>query len=282
LDDPRRRRRPPRPAGRPEQGLPPADHRHRRPGVPRPAGQGGTRQLPGARRGVPVARSRPGPPSARRPRGRARGPGAGGRRGGRAGDDRPCPGGRRVPQEDGDVINGILFDLDGTLLDHRTAADTAIGAWVSERAPGHPRLGEAAALCAALEEPHLAAWHAGECSGEEQRRRRLRALCAELAIEPPADLDAAFAELTGHYPRGRTVFADPAAALAALDGFRIGALTNGAKEIQEEKVPAIGLEGRVRRVLTGEVLGGCYKPAEACYTAAAAALGLPPREVLLV
>lgn len=36
------------------------------------------------------------------------------------------------------MINGILFDLDGTLLDHRTAADTAIGAWVSERAPGHP------------------------------------------------------------------------------------------------------------------------------------------------
>lgn len=59
-------------------------------------------------------------------------------------------------------------------------------------------------------------------------------------------------------------------------------LTNGAQEIQEEKVRAIGLEGRVGRVLTGEVLGGCYKPAEACYTAAAAALGLPPREVLLV
>ena len=180
------------------------------------------------------------------------------------------------------MINGILFDLDGTLLDHRTAADTAIGAWVSERAPGHPRLGEAAALWAALEEPHLAAWHAGECSWEEQRRRRLRALCAELAIEPPADLDAAFAEFTGHYRRGWTAFADAAAALAALDGFRIGVLTNGAQDIQEEKVRAIGLEGRVGRVLTGEVLGGCYKPAEACYTAAAAALGLPPREVLLV
>ncbi|MFD2352565.1 HAD hydrolase-like protein [Nonomuraea ferruginea] len=35
-------------------------------------------------------------------------------------------------------------------------------------------------------------------------------------------------------------------------------------------------------MLTGEVLGGCYKPAAACYTAAAAALGLPPEEVLLV
>ncbi|MFG1947001.1 HAD family hydrolase [Nonomuraea sp. NPDC048826] len=180
------------------------------------------------------------------------------------------------------MINGILFDLDGTLLDHRAAADAAIGAWVAERAPGHPRLGEVAALWAALEEPHLAAWHAGECTWQEQRRRRIRALCAELAIETPADLDAAFAGFTGHYRRGWTAFPDAAGALAALGGFRLGVLTNGSQEIQEEKVRAIGLDGLVGPVLTGEVLGGCFKPVAACYTAAAAALGLPPGEVLLV
>ncbi|MFI6706554.1 HAD family hydrolase [Nonomuraea sp. NPDC050478] len=180
------------------------------------------------------------------------------------------------------MINGILFDLDGTLLDHRTAADTAIGAWVAERAPGHPRLGDAPALWAALEEPHLAAWHAGECSWQEQRRRRVRALCAELAIEVPADLDAAFAGFAEHYRRGWVAFPDAAGTLAALGGFRLGVLTNGAQEIQEEKVRAIGLDGVAGPVLTGEVLGGCYKPAAACYTAAAAALGLPPEEVLLV
>jgi putative hydrolase of the HAD superfamily len=37
------------------------------------------------------------------------------------------------------MIKGILFDLDGTLLDHRAAADTGITAWVSARAPGSAR-----------------------------------------------------------------------------------------------------------------------------------------------
>ncbi|MGI5271435.1 HAD family hydrolase [Nonomuraea sp. CA-218870] len=180
------------------------------------------------------------------------------------------------------MIHGILFDLDGTLLDHRTAADTAIGAWVAERAPGHPRLGEAGALWEALEGPHLAAWHAGECSLQEQRRRRVLAFCAELSIEAPADLDAGFAGFAEHYRRGWVAFPDAAPALAALDGFRLGVLTNGTQEIQEEKVRSIGLEGLAGPVLTGEVLGGCFKPAAACYTAAASALGLRPEEVLLV
>ncbi|GGP06307.1 HAD family hydrolase [Nonomuraea glycinis] len=180
------------------------------------------------------------------------------------------------------MIKGILFDLDGTLLDHRAAADAGITAWVSARAPGHPRLGEAAGLWAALEGPHLQAWHAGECSWAEQRRRRVRALCQELALETPGDLDAAFAAFAEHYRDGWTAFPDAADAVAALDGFRLGVLTNGSQEIQEAKVRAIGLGGRVGPVLTGEVLDGCYKPVPACYTGAADALGLAPGEVLLV
>lgn len=179
------------------------------------------------------------------------------------------------------MIKGILFDLDGTLLDHRAAADGAITAWVAGRSPGHPRLGEAAALWAALEEPHLAAWHAGECTWDEQRRRRLRALCEELDLPVSEDLDAAFAEFAGHYRRGWVAYPDVAGTLAELGGFRLGVLTNGVQAFQEEKIRAIGLEGRTGPVLTGETLG-CFKPAPACYTAAAAALGLAPEEVLLV
>ncbi|WP_336206559.1 HAD family hydrolase [Nonomuraea sp. LPB2021202275-12-8] len=180
------------------------------------------------------------------------------------------------------MIRGILFDLDGTLLDHRAAADAGITDWVSGHAPGHPRLAEAAALWAALEEPHLAAWHAGECTWQEQRRRRLRALCRELALEAPGDLDAAFAAFAESYRAGWTAYPDAADAVAALGGFRLGVLTNGAQDMQEAKVRAIGLDGLVGPVLTGEVLDGCYKPVLACYTGAAAALGLAPEEVLLV
>lgn len=178
------------------------------------------------------------------------------------------------------AIKGILFDLDGTLLDHRGAADAAITAWASARAPGHPRLAEVAAWWAALEVPHLAAWQAGECSWEEQRRRRMRALCRELAVEAPADLEAAFADYSGRYREGWTAYPDVAGALAALDGYTLGVLTNGSQGPQEAKLRAIGVD--LSPVLTGESLGGHFKPSPACYTAAAAALGLPPGEVLLV
>ncbi|MEV0308696.1 HAD family hydrolase [Nonomuraea fuscirosea] len=179
-------------------------------------------------------------------------------------------------------VKGILFDLDGTLLDHRGAADAAITAWLEDHSPGHPRLGEAAALWAGFEVPYLAMWQAGRCSAQEQRRLRLSALCAELAVPVPADLDAAYAGFAARYRRGWAAFPDVAQALAGLGGFTLGVLTNGTQRMQEEKVRVIGLDGLVGPVLTGEVLDGRFKPAPGCYEGAAAALGLSTREVLLV
>ncbi|WP_188193777.1 HAD family hydrolase [Nonomuraea sp. SYSU D8015] len=180
------------------------------------------------------------------------------------------------------MIKGVLFDLDGTLLDHRGAADAAITAWLSARCPGHPRLAEAPELWERLEVPHLAMWQRGECSVEEQRRRRLRAFCRELLVDEPADLDAAFADFVARYRRSWAAYPDAAGAVAALSGLVLGVLTNGAQVMQEAKVRAIGLDGPLRTVLTGEVLGGHFKPSPAAYTGAAAALGLTPEEVLLV
>ncbi|MGW0803917.1 HAD family hydrolase [Nonomuraea sp. NPDC002799] len=180
------------------------------------------------------------------------------------------------------MIKGILFDLDGTLLDHRAASDAAITAWLSGHSPGHPRLSEVPALWAALEGPYLAMWQAGECTVTEQRRLRLSALCRELAVPAPGDLDAAYAGFAGRYRQGWAAYPDAAEVVAGLDGFVLGVLTNGAQIVQEAKVEAIGLAGPLRTVLTGEVLGGHYKPSPASYTGAAAALGLAPEEVLLV
>ncbi|MGI5289687.1 HAD family hydrolase [Nonomuraea polychroma] len=180
------------------------------------------------------------------------------------------------------MIKGVLFDLDGTLLDHRSAADAAITAWVSAHCPGHPRLADVPALWAGLEIPYLAMWQAGECSLEEQRCRRLRALCRELQVDEPGDLDAAYADFAERYRQGWAPYPDAAGAVAALSGLALGVLTNGGQRIQEAKVRAIGLSRPLRTVLTGEVLGGFFKPSPGAYTGAAAALGLAPQEVLLV
>jgi putative hydrolase of the HAD superfamily len=179
-------------------------------------------------------------------------------------------------------VKGVLFDLDGTLLDHRGAADAAITAWMTAYSPGHPRLDEVPALWAALEGPHLAMWQAGECTVQEQRRRRLSALCLELAVPAPGDLDSAYADFAERYRQGWTAYPDAAGAVAELGGFALGVLTNGGQLMQEAKVRAIGLADLVGPVLTGEVLGGHFKPSPASYTGAAGALGLAPEQVLLV
>ncbi|MET8868676.1 HAD family hydrolase [Nonomuraea sp. NPDC004580] len=179
-------------------------------------------------------------------------------------------------------VKGVLFDLDGTLMDHRRAADAGITAWVAEHFPGHPRLTEVAALWAALEVPYLAMWHAGRCTVQEQRHLRLQALCAELDVPAPADLGAAYADFAARYRGAWAAFPDAAEAVAGLAGFALGVLTNGTQPMQEAKVRAIGLAGRVGPVLTGEVLDGCFKPAPEAYERAAAALGLATHEVLLV
>ncbi|MBG0831797.1 HAD family hydrolase [Planomonospora sp. ID67723] len=186
------------------------------------------------------------------------------------------------------MIRAILFDLDGTLMDHRGAADRAAVAWASGLAPGHPRLEEVPALWRRLEETHITAWQAGECSFTEQRRRRVRGLCTELGLPGPtgtAGADASFAVFLDYYRQRWRIFPDVAetlTALTALGGLRLGVLTNGEAAVQAAKLARIGLADLLDPVLTADLLGGHFKPARACYLHAARLLGLEPGQVLVV
>ncbi len=190
--------------------------------------------------------------------------------------------GNTSPRRWGLVIRAILFDLDETLFDHRRAVALAATRWMETVCPGHELLPEAPALWLDLEDKHLPAWHAGECSFAEQRRRRLREFCDRLGMPAPADPDTAFAGFLTHYEDAWAAFPDVAATLAALgDELTLGVLSNGDPVQQEAKLRRLGLMDRMEVVLTPDTLGA-FKPAPECYLRAAAKLGLRPEEVLMV
>lgn len=182
------------------------------------------------------------------------------------------------------MIRAILFDLDETLFDHRQAVAYAATTWTESFSPGHELLTEVPALWLDLEDRHLPSWYAGECSFDEQRRRRLRDFCRRLGLPLPTDLDAAYGDFLLHYEAAWAAFPDAAQAMDALSGLglTLGVLTNGVPVQQEAKLRRIGLMDRLDPVLTPDALGGNFKPTAACYLAAAAKLGLRPQEILLV
>lgn len=87
------------------------------------------------------------------------------------------------------MIEAILFDLDGTLVDHRQAVLDAVSQVIS----AFPGAGAPPSVLGdgwwSLERTHMERYLAGECSFAEQRRQRLREFLPLLG-EPVPDGDA--------------------------------------------------------------------------------------------
>jgi putative hydrolase of the HAD superfamily len=173
------------------------------------------------------------------------------------------------------LIEAVLFDLDGTLMDHESARRAGLAAQVAEWWPeaGRRELEQVDAEWRRLEGLHYDEYTAGECTFTEQRRRRVHGLHAALGRWPRSDAeaDAWFAGYLGHYRACWRGFDDVAPALAALASQRpelaLGVVTNGEGEPQRMKLAAIGLADRFEVVVaSGEV--GVAKPQGAIFALA--------------
>ena len=178
-------------------------------------------------------------------------------------------------------ITTVLLDLDGVLMDHRTAMREAVHAWLGERAT----LDVVDAWFRSME-VHLAEWRAGTATWAEQRRRRLRDVLPLLGepVGADAELDARFA--TGYLPayeRAWRGYDDVVPALAGLRAadYRLGVLTNGSERQQRAKLRALELTDLVGPVFTAEAVGA-PKPDPRAFLAACAGLAVSPDEVLYV
>jgi 2-haloalkanoic acid dehalogenase type II len=193
-----------------------------------------------------------------------------------------------MPCDDDPVTALFLFDLDGTMVDHRGAVLAAIRQVVQGATSARLPADELVELWWDLERAHMRHYLDGECSFAEQRRRRLRAFLPLLGDPVPGDagLDAWFAErYLRSYEAAWSCYPDVLPCLEALAGLpgppRRAVLTNGDPQQQRAKLARFGLLGHFEAVLTSADLG-VAKPDPAAFTAACRRLDVSPRHVVSV
>jgi FMN phosphatase YigB (HAD superfamily) len=187
------------------------------------------------------------------------------------------------------VIEAVLFDVDGTLVDHRAAAQAALDRLI-ERVP-NPTLspGRLRDVWFMLEREHMSEYLEGECSFAEQRRRRLRQFIPLLGQPVPmddAELDSWFSDnYLRFYEDAWDVFPDVRNCLGLLQRMPtpplLGVITNGDRDQQTAKLGRCNLLPTVGQVLTPSELGTA-KPARGSFLGACAHLDLNPERTVYV
>lgn len=166
----------------------------------------------------------------------------------------------------------ILFDLDGTLVDHASAARA--GAISFGRAHGVPGSDDhLAARWKEIEDRWFAAFERGELTHIGQRVERAREFLGEdLAEEEALGL---YDEYLAAYRGAWRAFADAPGVLdrALAAGRRVGVFTNGSPEMQGAKLERTGLRRDAVRLLATTELGA-PKPQPESYRLALAAMGV--------
>ncbi len=176
----------------------------------------------------------------------------------------------------------VFFDVDDTLIDHHGAAEKGARALYRRHA-------DRLAVALAEEEfvvrwhesaeRHFAAFAAGECSYQEQRRRRIRDLFGTWLGD--AEADTLFAVFLAEYQRNWALFPDVLPCLDALQGEVLGVISNNATAATLGKLRATGIAGRFAVIMTVDV-AGVGKPDPAIFQAACAQAGAPPAQCLYV
>lgn len=180
----------------------------------------------------------------------------------------------------------VVLDLDGTLIDHRTAAREALQATFADWYPGldlDPHK---------LEETwsrgldrHLPRYLSGELTFPQTRRARMRDFAAEFGLSDLNDdarADAVFGDYSRRYARNWKPFPDAGPAIAALRaaGFALAVFSNGDRRQQEAKLAVLKLSDPLPLYLPADV--GAAKPDPRAFQGVCTALGVPPSRCVYV
>jgi len=181
----------------------------------------------------------------------------------------------------------MMFDLDGTLLDHDTAEHAGITGWIHDA--GFPTaVGGVGSdqIWRQTSEAAFQGYFSGDTTFLEQRRIRLRHFLPQMGVEitgmSNADLDEQFHEYSRRYHEALRPFPDVVACLTRLaHTHRLAVLTNGDQAKQDEKMTRHGLAALVEATIASSTLG-IAKPDPAAFREALDRLGVPSADASYV
>jgi putative hydrolase of the HAD superfamily len=183
------------------------------------------------------------------------------------------------------TIQGLLLDLDDTLVDHRGAADRGLRTWLAGLglAESPAELEDHVERWFTLEARHYERAQRRELTHTEQRRVRIRKFLPGWDLADDSLADDVFAGFLACYQAAWRAFADAAATIdrALASGLRVGILTNGLLDIQTEKLRRTALLRSDVPVFASSALPAA-KPDRRSYLTACSALGVAPQETLMV
>ena len=190
------------------------------------------------------------------------------------------------PGAPGLPVDGVLFDIDDTLVDTKGAFAVALDAVREAYLPHLPTAGTVELLDAWRADAggHYRAYTRGETTATAQRMARANALHADFG--GPALDDAGFAAWDEVFESGFEAAwaahedARPVLDLLAVAGVRVGALSNARAAYQTGKLAATGLADVP--VLVGVDTLGVGKPAPEVFLEACRRLGTAPSRTVYV
>lgn len=176
------------------------------------------------------------------------------------------------------VLKTVLFDLDDTLVDQKSAATAAVLAWAAEHGIDDEGVAQ---RWGAISEVHYSRYQRRELTFAQQRRARAREFLA-LDVSDD-DADAVFAGYLRRYEAGWTLFDDavPALRRARATGLTVAVFTNGDEDHQRQKLQLFGLEDEVDALIASSSLP-VGKPDPRSFHAALERVGAEAEETLMI